>query len=138
VTYLRGVRTGQTTPLVRSFLTSLDMQVPAPHLVRLIREHGHSEHRLHDVRAVTLGEGASPVRSGAAPQARAAVRHAVLGVRRQHRSDNSAAALRPFAWSPGAALRLLGFSLHNETTLKSPAVPLDSQRRVWYTCFSIR
>jgi predicted transposase YbfD/YdcC len=108
VTHVRGVRAGRTTRLVRYFLTSLSPQVPAHQLVCLIRGHGHSENRRHDVRDMTLGEDASQVRSGAAPQARAALRNAVLGVLRQHRYDNIAAALRHFAWAPGAALRLLG------------------------------
>jgi hypothetical protein len=73
-------------------------------------EHWHSENRLHDVRDVTLGEDASQVRSGAAPLALAAVRNAVLGLLRQHGYDHIAAALRHFAWSPGAALRLFGLS----------------------------
>jgi predicted transposase YbfD/YdcC len=107
VTHVHGVRAGQTTQLVRSFLTSLGPQVPARQLVRLIRAHWHSENRLHYVRDVTLGEDASQVRSGAAPQALAALRNAVLGVLRQHAYTNIAAALRHFAWCPGAALRLL-------------------------------
>src|SRR5262249_9134440 len=108
VTHLRGVRTGQTTHLVRDFLTSRGPPVPARDLLRLIREHWHIENRLHYVRDVTLGEDASQVRSGAAPQVLAAWRNALLGVLRQHQYVNIAAALRYFAWSPGAALRLLG------------------------------
>src|SRR5262249_44492352 len=94
---LRGARAGQSTRLVRYFLTSLSPQVPARQLLRLIREHWHSENRLHYVREVTLGEDASQVRSGAAPQALAALRNAVLGLLRQHRYTNIAAALRHFA-----------------------------------------
>lgn len=105
---MRGVRAGQVTRLVRSFITSLDARVPTYHLLRLIREHWHIENRLHYVRDVTLGEDASQVRSGAAPQALAALRNAVLGVLRQHGYGNIAEALRHFAWSPGAALRLFG------------------------------
>jgi predicted transposase YbfD/YdcC len=108
VTHVRGVRAGQTTQLVRDFLTSLGPHVPARRLLRLVREHGHIEHRLHYVRDVTLGEDASQVRSGAAPEVLAALRNAVLGLVRQHAYANSAAALRHFAWSPGAALCLLG------------------------------
>jgi hypothetical protein len=95
---------------VRSFVTRLGPRVPARPLLRLIREHGQVEHRRQDVREVTLGEDASQVRSGAAPEVLAALRlrHAVLGLLRQHGQDTIAAALRHFAWSPGAALRLLG------------------------------
>ncbi len=108
VTHRRGGRAGQTTRLVRYFITSLGPQVPTRQLLRLIREHWHIENRLHYVRDVTLGEDASQVRSDAAPQALAAVRNAVLGLLRQHGYANIAAALRHFAWCPGAALRLLG------------------------------
>lgn len=108
MTHRGGAQAGQTTHLVRYFLTSLGFQVPARQLLRLIREHGHIENRLHDVRDVTLGEDASQVRSGAAPEALAGLRNAVLGLLRQHGYDTIAAALRHFAWSPGAALRLLG------------------------------
>ena len=108
VTHLRGVRAGQTTRLVRDFLTSLGAPVPARPRLRRIREPWHLEHRRHDVRDVTLGEDASQVRSGSAPQALAALRHAVLGLLRQHGYATIAAALRHCAWCPGAALRLLG------------------------------
>jgi len=108
VTHRGGAQAGQTTHLLRSFLTRLGCQVPARPLVRRIRQQWPSEHRLHSVRDVTLGAEASQVRSGAAPQALAAWRHAVLGLVRQHGSDTIAAALRHFAWSPGAALHLLG------------------------------
>jgi hypothetical protein len=47
VTHLGGGRTGQTTQLVRYFLTSLGPRVPARELVRLVREHGPIENRLH-------------------------------------------------------------------------------------------
>jgi hypothetical protein len=72
VTPLRGVHAGQTRHLVRYFLTRLGAQVPARQLLRLIREQWPIENRLHDGRDVPLGEAASPVRSGAAPPARAA------------------------------------------------------------------
>ncbi len=108
VTHGRGVRAGQTTQFMRYFLTSLGPHVPARQLLRMVREHWHIENRLHYVRDVTLGEDASQVRSGAAPEALAALRNAILGVLRQHGYLNIAEALRHFAWSSGAALRLLG------------------------------
>jgi predicted transposase YbfD/YdcC len=102
------VRNGQTTQLVRYFLTSLGSHTAPSTLLRLVREHWHIENRLHYVRDVTLGEDASQVRSGSAPQVLAALRNAILGLLRQHGWVNIAHALRHFAWSPGAALRLLG------------------------------
>jgi predicted transposase YbfD/YdcC len=98
----------KTTQMVRYFVTSLGPQLPPRELLRLVREHWHIENRLHYVRDVTLGEDASQVRSGAAPEVLAALRNAILGLLRQHGWSNIAAALRHFAWSPGAALRLLG------------------------------
>src|SRR5262249_25394839 len=99
---------GKTTHLVRYCLTSLGPDVPAATLLRLVREHWHIENRLHYVRDVTLGEDASQVRSGAAPQMLAGLRNAILGLLRQHGWTTSAAALRHFAWSPDAVFRLLG------------------------------
>src|SRR5262249_31766068 len=103
-----SVRAGLTTWLVRYFLTSPGMPGPALPLPRLLPAHPDIENRLHYVRDVTLGEDASQVRSGAAPQALAALRNAVTGLMRQHGHDNIAATVRHFAWSPGAALHLLG------------------------------
>jgi len=108
VTHLGGTHAGQTARLTRYFVTSLSPRVPTYTLLRLIRQHWHIENRLHYVRDVTLGEDASQVRSGAAPEALAALRNARLGLLRQHGYDNIAAAVRHFAWSPGAALWLLG------------------------------
>lgn len=108
VTQLRGAHAGQTTRRLRYFLTSLGAHVPAHQLLRRVREHWHIENRLHYVRDVTLGEDASQVRSGAAPEALAALRNALLGLLRQHGYDNIAAAVRHFAWTPGAALQLFG------------------------------
>lgn len=108
VTHLGGKQRGKATRMVRYFVTSLTAEVGATALLRLIREHWHIENRLHYVRDVTMGEDASQVRSGAAPQALAALRNAVLGVLRHHGYRNIADALRHFAWCPGAGLRLLG------------------------------
>lgn len=108
LTYRAGTRAGQRSRLTRYFVTSLSPRVPARTLLRLIREHWHIENRLHYVRDVTFGEDASQVRSRTVPQALAALPNAVLSVLRQHGYDNIAAALRHFAWSPGAALHLLG------------------------------
>ncbi len=94
--------------MVRYVVTSLSSAVGAPQLLRLIRVYWSIENRLHYVRDVTMGEDASQVRSGAAPEVLAALRNAVLGLLRHHGYANIAQALRHFAWSSGAALRLLG------------------------------
>jgi hypothetical protein len=103
------MRKGKTTQMVRYFVSSLGPHVPPATLLRLVREHWHIENRLQYVRDVTLGADASQVRSGSAPQLLAALRNALLGLLRQHGWSNIAEALRHFAWTPGAAMHLLGF-----------------------------
>lgn len=99
---------------VRYFITSLPATGPhavrPDHLLALVRRHWHIENRLHYVRDVTLGEDASAVRSGSAPQVLAALRNAVLGLLRHAHWRNIAAAVRHYTWHPQAAFRLLGLS----------------------------
>ena len=100
---------GRRTQEVRYAITSL-VTAPAVRLLRLIRGHWGIENRLHYVRDVTFGEDASRIRTGAAPQVMAALRNAVLSLLRQQGWTNIAAALRHYAWTPGAALRILGLT----------------------------
>jgi hypothetical protein len=59
-----------------------------------------------------LGEDAGTVRRGTAPRVMAARRNAVRGRLHQRRWRNIAAALRHYAWRPGAhVLHLLGIHL---------------------------
>jgi hypothetical protein len=62
------------------------------------------------VRDVTMGEDACWVRSGAAPQALAALRNAAIALVRLAGHTNVAAALRRFAARPAEALAALGIS----------------------------
>ena len=57
---------------------------------------------------VGMGEGASQVRSGSAPQVMVALRNTVLAILRGAGATNIAAALRQLGWTQGAALRFLG------------------------------
>lgn len=57
-----------------------------------------------------MGEDASQVRSGSAPQIMAALRNSVLGSLRGAGWTNIAAALRHYAWQPAAALTVLGLT----------------------------
>ncbi len=103
---------------VRYFVTSLPAtgaQALRPdHLLDLVRRHWHIENRLHYVRDVTLGEDASAIRSGSAPQVLAALRNAVLGLLRHAHWRNIAAAIRHYTWLPQEAFRLLGLPVpHN-------------------------
>ncbi len=87
---------------LRSFLSSLPAQVAARRALALLRQHRPLEHRRQWPRDVTLGEDASPVRSGHAPQARSALRNVVGGVLHWHHVANLvanlAAALRTPAY----------------------------------------
>ncbi len=95
----------------RYFVSSLPVDTRPAEALQRVRWHWHIENRLHWPRDVTLGEDASQVRSGRAPQALAAVRNAVLGLLHAHHVVNAAAAIRTYAWSPPALLlRLLGLS----------------------------
>ena len=101
----RGRRTGET----RHFVTSLGPEAGADRLLAGLRGHWGIENRLHWVRDVTLGEDASRVRSGNAPQVMAALRNATLGLLRLHGCTNIAAALRQIGWQR-TAVHLLGLS----------------------------
>jgi hypothetical protein len=94
---------------VRSFLSRLPVTTPPAHVLRLVRQHGHIEHRLQWPRDVPLGEAACQVRVGRAPQALAALRNAVLGLLHRHGKANRAASIRACGWSPPTQLlSLLG------------------------------
>ena len=62
------------------------------------------------MRDVTFGEDAGQVRTGATPQALAALRNVVIGLLRGAGWTNIAAGLRYNAWRPDAALQLLGLT----------------------------
>lgn len=100
----RGKVSGET----RFAITSLGAEAGALALLRFIRGHWCIENRLHYVRDVTLGEDASQVRTGAAPQVMAALRNVVLALLRNAGHVNIAAALRQNAWQAGAGLPRLG------------------------------
>ena len=113
-----STRQGRTRTWTRYLLTSLPEPDPyhrvtgttAAELLALSRGHWSIENRLHYVRDVTFGEDASQVRSGAGPQALAALRNVVIALLRHAGWDNIAAGLRSNAWKPGAALDLLGLT----------------------------
>jgi hypothetical protein len=72
-----------------------------------VRAHWHLENRVHWRRDVTLGEDASQVRRGQAPQVMAALNNVVLSLMDRHRVRNVPAQMRAFAANPVAALALL-------------------------------
>ena len=72
------------------------------------RKHWAIENRLHWVRDVTMGEDASRIRCGAAPQVMAALRNAAISLLRLAGVTNIAAALRGNAYHVAHVLATLG------------------------------
>jgi len=100
---------GRTRHEVGYAVTSLTPRQAGPaRLLRLWRGHWEIENRLHWVRDVTFDEDRCQVRTGAAPQALAAVRNTTLAVARRAGYANAAEALRHFAAHPAEALTRLG------------------------------
>jgi hypothetical protein len=92
-------------------ITSLPPERAGPaDLLRFSRVHWAIENQLHYVRDVTLGEDASRIRSGAAPQAMAALRNLIVAVLHRDGISNRAAGLRHFAWHPDQAAHALGLT----------------------------
>ncbi len=94
---------------VRYAITSLTPKVGAKRLLELVRGHWGIENRLHYVRDVTMGEDASRIRTGSAPEVMAALRSVVIALLRGAGFHNMAAALRQIAWL-GGALPFLGLT----------------------------
>jgi hypothetical protein len=93
-------------------ITSLSFQQARPaRLADLIRGHWTIENGLHWVRDVTLGEDASQLRTGTAPQVMASLRNLAIGVLSRAGPVNLAAALRRHARDPARPLATLGISL---------------------------
>lgn len=98
---------GQTSGETRYAVTSHGSEVGPDHLLGMVRGHWGIENRLHYVRDVTMGEDASRIRTGAAPQVLAALRNVVLNLLHHQGTTNVAARLREIGWQ-GTALHLLG------------------------------
>jgi hypothetical protein len=104
-------RKGRWRTEVHYKITSLPPERAGPaDLLRLSRGHWAIENQLHYVRDVTLGEDASRIRSGAAPQAMAAIRNLILAVLQRDQMTNRAAGVRHFAWHPDQAAQALGLA----------------------------
>jgi predicted transposase YbfD/YdcC len=102
-------RKGQTSYEQHYAVTSLPpARADAARLQALWRGHWGIENGLHWVRDVSLGEDASPIRTGNGPRGMAAVRNVVISILRRAGHPNIAAALRSYAGKPHEALALLG------------------------------
>lgn len=100
---------GKKTREVAYAVTSLPAHAATPqHLLALWRGHWGIENRVHWVRDVTFDEDRCQVRTGAAPQALAALRNLTISLMRLAKHRNIAAALRRYAAHPAEALALVG------------------------------
>ena len=103
------LKTGEVTHAVTYALTSLRAEeATVEELAGLWRGHWAIENRRHYVRDVTLGEDACQMHVGAAPQALAAVRNALISLLRSDGWKNIAAGLRHFSTSVHDALQFIG------------------------------
>ena len=66
------------------------------------------ENGLHWICDVTLGEDASRIRTGDAPQNLAAIRSAIISCFRIEKIENIAATLREYTWNPQRLFEKLG------------------------------
>lgn len=108
-----GERTVLRTGAVSSSSTYARTSLPtneasAEELAQLWRGHWAIENRVHYVRDVTFGEDAHQMHTGAAPQALAALRNALVNRLRADGWTNMAAALRHYANAVSDALQFVG------------------------------
>jgi predicted transposase YbfD/YdcC len=82
-------------------------QADARALAHLIRGHWGIENKAHHVRDVTFGEDACRIRTGAAPEVRAACLNVVTALLRRAGMANLAAGLRTCAGRPTLAVQLV-------------------------------
>jgi predicted transposase YbfD/YdcC len=102
-------RGGEPSREVAYAITSAAMhQADAATLLQWWRGHWGIENRSHYVRDVTMGEDASRVRTGSAPEVLAACRNAAIGWLRLQGVENIAAALRRNAAQVPKLLRTFG------------------------------
>lgn len=79
----------------------------AKQLLRLVRSHWGVENQLFGVRDVTMGEDASRIRKGNAPEAMAVIRNLVLALLPKVKNRSRAGVMRHLALHPQKALALL-------------------------------
>ncbi len=102
-------RNGEETTEVQYALTSARRdQADARRLSTWWRGQWKIENCLHWVRDMTLGEDASRIRTGNAPQNMAAIRNAIISCFRVEKIENIAATIREYAWNPQRLFAKLG------------------------------
>jgi Transposase DDE domain len=92
-------------------ITSLSLErADAARLLALTRQHWQIENGLHYRRDVTLGEDASRIRKGVAPQVMAALRNSIVHLLNHSVAPNLATAMRRLNNCFSQALNFLGLS----------------------------
>ena len=100
---------GQTTVEVVHGITSLSPEcADAARLLELTWGHWAIENQLHYKRDVTLGEDASRIRKGVAPQVMAALRNSLIHILSDVAAPSLAAAIRTMGNCFSKALSVLG------------------------------
>ena len=100
---------GVTTVEVVHGITSLsEEKADAKRLLAVTRGHWGIENGLHYVRDVTMGEDASRIRKGVAPQVMAALRNSVVHILSDVVAPSIAAAMRTMGNCLSKALKVLG------------------------------
>jgi predicted transposase YbfD/YdcC len=90
-----GIRQGKPYEEMVHGITSLPPErADAKRLLELVREHWRIENSLHYIRDVTLGEDASQVRCGAAPEVLAAFRNVAVHLLNRVHANNHTQAIR--------------------------------------------
>ncbi len=101
-------RTGKREINVCYGITSLSPErADAKRLAAIVRGHWGIENRLHWVRDVILGEDASRIRSGHAPQVRAVFRNVAVSFLGWLGYDSPSERFRHFAWNPAEAIKIV-------------------------------
>ena len=104
----RNKRTGVREHRVVYGITSLPPErADARRLAQLVRGHWGIENRLHWVRDVDLGEDASRIRSGQAPQVMAVFRNVAISLLGLLGYDSPREGMRHFAWNSAEAVKLV-------------------------------
>src|SRR5512135_1347871 len=101
-------RTGKHEIQVRYGITSLSPErADAKRLAAILRGHWGIENRLHWVRDVLLGEDASRIRTGHAPQVMAVFRNVAVSFLGLLGFDCPSEGLSHFAWTPAEAIKIV-------------------------------
>jgi predicted transposase YbfD/YdcC len=103
----RKTKKGVETEVVFGITSQPHERAGAKELLAQVRSHWGIENSLHYVRDVTLGEDASRIRKGSAPQVMAILRNIVVFIFERFKHKTAAAATRHYVCHPEKALKVL-------------------------------